>query len=136
VIPYAEIRTGIIPTQERTGDYGILGASFGGLFSIFAGLRSPEIYGKVISQSGAFTIESHPFVVWNLLDQKETVTFDAYLDVGKYEWLVESNIKFFTQLKNKSNKKNFFHEFNAGHNYVAWQNELPQCLTYMFPNVK
>jgi enterochelin esterase family protein len=99
VIPYVEKITGIIPIQERPGDYGILGASFGGLFAIFAGLRNPAIYGKVISQSGAFTIDQHPFVVWNLLDQKETVTFDAYMDVGKYEWLVETNIEFFNQIK-------------------------------------
>ena len=136
VIPYVEKITGITHIQERPGDYGILGASFGGLFAIFAGLRNPAIYGKVISQSGAFTIDQHPFVVWNLLDQKETVTFDAYMDVGKYEWLVETNIEFFNQIKIKSNKKCLFHVFNAGHNYVAWQNELPQCLIYMFPKIK
>lgn len=135
VIPYIEKITGILPIQERPGEYGILGASFGGLFAVFAGLRNPTIFGKVISQSGAFTIDQHPFVVWNLLDQIKTVPFDAYLDIGKYEWLLESNIEFFNQIKNKSNMKCLFHEFNAGHNYVAWQKDLPHCLTYMYPGI-
>jgi len=135
VIPFVEKLKGIIPINERPGEYGILGASFGGLFAVFAGLRNPEIFGKVISQSGAFTIDQHPFVVWNLLDQVGSVPFDIFLDVGKYEWLLNSNYEFFNQLRGKSNKKYLFHEFNAGHNYVAWQKEIPKSLSFIFPKI-
>lgn len=135
VIPMVESKFGLNPIKNRPGSYGILGASYGGLFSVYAGLRCPQVYGKVISQSGAFVINQHPFVVWDLLDLHKTISFDLYMSVGQFEPLLAQNSSFFEIIRKKSSKKLDFSVFPAGHNYPAWGHELPKCLKFIFSEV-
>ncbi|PKN84359.1 MAG: hypothetical protein CVU46_14405 [Chloroflexi bacterium HGW-Chloroflexi-8] len=132
VIPFVESKLGLNSIKHRPGSYGILGASFGGLFAVYAGLRSPQVYSKVISQSGAFNFRQHPFVIWDLLTLHKDLPFDLCMDVGQYEPLLASNSSFYEFIRKRSSKKLDFSVFPAGHNYPAWGNELPKCLKFIF----
>jgi len=132
VIPMVESKLGLNPINHHPGSYGILGASFGGLFSVYAGLRCPQIFGKVISQSGAFTGQEHPFVVWDLLNLSQKINFDLCIDVGLFEPLLKTNSTFYENIRRKSSKKLDFSVFPAGHNYPAWRDELSKCLKFMY----
>ena len=48
------------------GEWGLLGASLGGLMSLYAALRCPEIFNRVVSQSGAFTVRGRDSLVFDL----------------------------------------------------------------------
>ncbi len=69
VVPLAASHINLSDPTPGT-PYAILGASMGGLMSLYAALRLPGLFGKVISQSGAFgtSILHHPLVVDDLVD--------------------------------------------------------------------
>jgi hypothetical protein len=50
-LPWAREQTGATADPRRTA---IAGKSYGGLASVFAGLRRPDVFGTVIAQSGSF----------------------------------------------------------------------------------
>ncbi len=52
IIPLAQ--ENLILSPPGGEPYGILGASMGGLMALYSGLRLPTVFGKVLSQSGAF----------------------------------------------------------------------------------
>ncbi|HVO41160.1 MAG TPA: alpha/beta hydrolase-fold protein, partial [Aggregatilineales bacterium] len=69
VLDFTRRRVPLLDLGENPGAHGILGASMGGLMATYAGLRAPEIFGHVISQSGAFGFElkGHDSVIFDLI---------------------------------------------------------------------
>jgi enterochelin esterase-like enzyme len=129
VIPLAqEHLTLTLPGSEP---YGVLGASLGGLMATFTGMRLPQIFGKVISQSGAYILPEHQFVVVDLVRYAPTPEIEIWMDAGRYEWLLESNRQMFTLLKEKKYKVKY-HEFSGGHNYTAWRDDIWRGLEALF----
>ncbi len=53
VIPLAQEQLRLIPATR--GKWGVLGASLGGLMAVYTGVRYPQVFRKVLSQSGAFS---------------------------------------------------------------------------------
>jgi enterochelin esterase-like enzyme len=103
--------------------YGVLGASMGGLMAMYTGFRLPDLFGKVISQSGVFIQQDHQLVLLDLIRYAPRPDIDIWMDAGQYEWLLECNRQMYTLLKNKKFDVDF-HEFSGGHNYIAWRNDL------------
>ncbi len=65
VIPLAQEHLTLTPTGDEP--YGVVGASLGGLMAMYAGMRLPHVFGRVLSQSGAFILPEHQFVVVDLV---------------------------------------------------------------------
>lgn len=113
----------------------ISGSSAGGLTAALAALRKPELFGNVLSQSGAF---------WKGKDQEEfewlarqyalnpRVPVRFYLEAGLLETgshadLLASNRHLRNVLEAKGNEV-IYTEFNGGHTYLHWRGSLAQGL--------
>lgn len=131
VIPTARQQLNIINPYENKGSMTIGGASLGGLMSLYAALRMPHLFGKVISQSGAFTIGEHPMVVWDLIENFPVVPLKLWLDCGLFEFFIESNRQMKALLEQKGYEV-YYKENPAGHNYPAWRRLFPEALIALF----
>jgi len=131
VLPAALQHLNIIPPQEKQGSLAIGGASLGGLMALYAALRLPHWFGKVLSQSGAFTIGDQKLVVWSLLEHQQTLPIHLWLDCGIYEPLIETNREMAALLEQKGYTFTY-KESLSGHNYPAWRRLLPDALITLF----
>ena len=129
VIPLAQEHLTLIPPGGEP--YGILGASMGGLMALYTGMRMPQVFGKVLSQSGSFTPLEHELVVMDLINYVPPPAIDIWMDAGRYEWLLDDNRKMFSLLKEKKYKVRY-HEFSGGHNYTAWRDDIWRGLEALF----
>jgi enterochelin esterase-like enzyme len=129
VIPMAQENLWLTPAGN--GDFGIMGASLGGLMALYASLRLPSVFGKVLCQSGAFIFSEYESVVADLIRHIPAPRIEIWMDTGKYEWLLKGNQQMHALL-NKNKFKVKYHEFSGGHNYTCWCNELWRGLEKLF----
>ena len=115
------------------------GSSAGGLTAAFAALRHPELFGKVLSQSGAFWVgRNEEPTEWlarqYALSPKVPVRF--YLEIGLQEGaadMLASN----RHLRNVLEAKGYdlsYAEFNGGHTYACWRGSLAHGLLVLAGN--
>jgi enterochelin esterase family protein len=133
VLPLAAEHLHLLPLEENSGAYGILGASMGGLMALYSGLRLPDVFGKVISQSGAFgfDLESSESVIYDLVRNYEQRPIKIWMDVGRYEWLLPMNRKMHGLLDAQGYTP-IYREYSGGHNYTSWRNEVVLALEALF----
>lgn len=114
------------------------GASLGGLLSAQLAWRHPDLFGKVVSQSGAFLFspdmdkknpfagdESFPKQVLNEAPRD----IQWHLDCGTMEWLAQSNRNLEAALQSREASVSLSFR-NAGHNWVNWRNGIPAGLRF------
>ncbi len=121
-----------LPLVDEAGAHAVLGASFGGLMALFAGLRAPEVFGKVLAQSGAFAVDGRDFVVFDLARQAARRPLDVWMDCGRFEVLLEGNQRM-APLLAASGHRVEYREYNGGHNYPAWRDDVWRGLQWLFP---
>ena len=121
ILPLAKEQLNLEPVKN--GDYGIMGASLGGSMALFTALRLPQVFRKVVSQSGAFIAPDYQFVVVDLVRYTPPPDIDIWMDAGRLEWLLDGNRQMFTLLKEK-NYRVKYREFSGGHNYTAWRDDI------------
>ncbi|MGZ6346191.1 MAG: alpha/beta hydrolase [Anaerolineales bacterium] len=121
VIPLAQKHLSIMPPKEET--YGVVGASLGGLMALYTAIRLPKLFGKVISQSGAFIFSDYESVVFDLVRHKPRPKINIWMDAGLYDWLLGSNQQMHALLIEK-NYNIKYHEFPGGHNFTSWRNNI------------
>jgi enterochelin esterase-like enzyme len=114
------------------GDYGVLGASLGGLLALTIGLRYPKIFNRVLSQSGSFTLRGYDTLVFDLVRAKFNRQAKIWLDVGRYEVLKSTNRHMRDWLATM-NYEAAYREFHGGHNYPAWRDDVWRGLEALFP---
>lgn len=132
VLPLAQQHLNLINPAQQPGAHGVLGASMGGLMALYTGLRIPQVFGHVLSQSGAFRLEEDEMVVLPLVKHLPRPPLRIWLDVGRYEWLRESNREMRALLEARG--YDFaYREINAGHNYPAWRDDIWRGLEWLFP---
>jgi enterochelin esterase-like enzyme len=131
LLPLAKRELNLVDVEAQPGAYGILGASMGGLMALYAGLRAPKVFGRVLSQSGAFTLDAHDTVVWDLVQHGPAQPLQVWMDVGRYEWLLACNQRM-ADLLNARGYALAFREHNGGHNYPSWRNNLGRGLEWLF----
>lgn len=112
----------------------ILGASLGGITSVHAAIKYPEIFGRVGGQSSSFWIDDERVV-------KELETLDAkrnnykfYFDVGILEG-AEDDRKAVEILR----KKGFdvtYREAETGHNWTSWRDRLADAFVALWSDAK
>lgn len=126
----------------------VTGMSLGGLASAFCGLRHPDVFGNVLSQSGSYwwrpgeTSGSSDGGDWQWLTRE----FEAapqlplrwYMDVGlledgsrpehpTYPTMTAANRRLRDVLTNKGYEVTYT-EFNGGHDYVSWRGTIADGL--------
>jgi enterochelin esterase-like enzyme len=133
VLPLAKAELNVMEIAENKASYGVLGASMGGLMAIYTALRFPEIFGKVISQSGAFSFGRHDAVIFELIKRFDLHSTKIWMDVGVYDFvhLLEANRRLHPLLVERGYDVTY-QEYPAGHNYSAWRDEVWQGLEVLF----
>lgn len=132
VLPLAHEHLPLVDEQKEPGAHAVLGASFGGLMALFAGLRAPDVFGKVLSQSGAFAVDGRDFVVFDLARQAAHSPLEVWMDCGRFEVLLEGNQRM-APLLAASGHRVEYREYNGGHNYPAWRDDVWRGLQWLFP---
>ncbi len=118
-------------TDKPMGSYGIMGASMGGLMALYTGLRLPHIFGRVLSQSGAFSMGSNDLIVYDLVRLGAARPQKIWMDVGRFEWLLGTNRRMQALLSARGFDP-VYREFSGGHNYPSWRDDLWRGLEYLF----
>ncbi len=133
VLPLARKELNLIDIEANPGAFGVLGASMGGLMALFTGARIPQVFGKVLSQSGAFSWGNFDMVVFDLLQQGDLRPLKIWLDVGAYDLagLLVSNQRMQTML-NQRGYAYSYREYHAGHNFPAWRDDIWRGLETLF----
>ncbi len=131
VLPAAYGSLNLIDVDAEPGQFGVLGASAGGLMALYTGLRLPQLFGKVLAQSGAYTLDGFEFVVWDLARRIDPEAIKIWLAAGCYEMLVDCNRGMAGLLEERGFDFRY-HEYTGGHNYPAWRNDVPAGLEFLF----
>ncbi len=132
LLPAAQSVLNLVDIHAAPRSYGVLGASLGGLTALYSGLRLPDIFGRVASQSGAWTLEGYDTVVYDLIRYGPRRPLHIWMDCGRFERLLETNRRMFALLEEKGYGVTY-NEYEAGHNYTAWRNDLWRGLQTLFP---
>lgn len=132
ILPLASEQLNLLDVKTKPGAYGVLGASLGGTMSLYTGLRMPDVFGKVLCQSGAFMTESRDFVVADLVKHGQGRDVNIWMDAGKLGFLLEDNRSMFSLLQEKGYSVTY-REFSGGHNFTAWRDDLWRGLEALFP---
>jgi enterochelin esterase family protein len=155
VLPLASRELNLVDIKKQPGAFGVLGASFGGLMSVYTGLRLPEIFGRVLSQSPVFETEGRDFVAVDLI-RHATVVRDGipqppnpaeyhhlhlrqvqvsapriYMDVGAFDFLLEDDRRMVPLLREHGFDLTY-HEYIGAHNYTSWRDHVHLGLEKMF----
>lgn len=131
LLPLAQKHLNLVDPHEQPGAYGVLGASMGGLMAMYTGLRMPGVFGRVLSQSGAFEMGEYETVVSQLVRHVPRLPLKIWMDVGRYEWLLEPNRHMYELLRERGYDVTY-HEYRAGHNYPAWRDDVWRGLEVAF----
>lgn len=131
ILPLAESNLNIVRNAKTPGSYGILGASIGGLMALFTGMRMPEVFGQVLSQSGTFNFINDSPLVFDLVTTGPKRSIRVWMDVGRFE----SNLSVNRSMHNLLVSKGYpvaYQEYNAGHNYTSWGNQIENGLVALY----
>ncbi len=129
VIPLAQEQLRLTPAAR--GDWGVVGASMGGLMAVYTGMRYPHIFRKVLSQSGAFSTMEHESILSDLIRCAARAEIEIWMDAGLYEGLLENN----RQMNALLSENDFhvkYHEYPGGHNYTSWRDDIWRGLEELF----
>jgi enterochelin esterase-like enzyme len=125
------------PVSRDSATRGLWGASLGGMASVYAAMQRPDLFGLVVSQSGAFQgIPTEPYKrgasEWLLsqFQNLEQLPVRFSLECGQLEWLLGANRRFAAMLFDKSYQHRYL-ERPSGHNWVTWRNGLNDSLEFM-----
>lgn len=117
----------------------VAGSSYGGLAAAFAGLTAPQVFGNVLSQSGAFWYSGKPQgdinAEWMLIRrfvESPRLPLRFYMEVGLLEHIRDADMVFCNRhLRDALEAKGYdvtYSEYMGGHNYVCWRGSLADGL--------
>jgi enterochelin esterase-like enzyme len=108
----------------------VMGASLGGLISVYLALTRPELFSRAASQSGAFLLARDRILA---LARKACSGQSFYFDVGKYEpRFIPAHLDLLEELEARG-CRSFFQELAGGHNWSTWRGHLKELLTFLWP---
>lgn len=132
VLPLARRELTLFDLDTNPGSYAVLGASMGGVMAMFTGLRWPDVFSRVLSQSGAFGVVHKNYVVQDLIRYCPAQPLEIWMDVGELEGLLSANRKIYESLMDR-NYRVTYREYAGGHNYTSWRNDIWRGLEHFFP---
>lgn len=123
LVPWARRNYHATTQPERTI---VAGSSFGGLASVFAGFKHPDVFGNVISLSGSFwwkpDDEKKGEWLTSLAEASPKVDLRFYLEVGlmeSYSMQIDANRHMRAVLAAKGYPLHYS-EYNGGHSFLNW----------------
>jgi enterochelin esterase family protein len=141
LLPWLEAHYPVLPGVEHRG---LMGASFGGVASLFAAVRHPDVWGRLLLQSGSFAftdIGDHDRgVLWDPIvkfvngfrEESAPLHARVYQSCGTFESLIYYN-RSLVPLFQKCAEAHMFNEAPDGHNWINWRDRLREGLTFLFP---
>ncbi len=132
------------PVTEDRSELGVMGASFGGVTSLFTAWTRPGVFGKLLLQSGSFVftdIGHHgrselfdPVVdfVNDFRNDPSRVDARVFLSCGTFESLIWFNRSLKPLLQDAGVDVRFV-EAQDGHNWINWRDRLRDGLTWLYP---
>ena len=118
-MPAIDAKYNTIKTRDGRG---IIGASLGGVTSVWVGLKYPEVFSRIGGQSSSFWVDNERVV-------KELARLDAgrikyrfYLDDGAFEG-TEDTRRINVLLRGKGYPVTYL-EGATGHNWTSWRDRL------------
>lgn len=131
VLPLARKHLRLINLKEQPAAFGVLGASAGGIGAMYTGFRMSEIFGKVLCQSGVFTLEGRDLAAVDLVRHRHAHDLKIWMDVGVLDDLLEDNRRM-SHLLQEQEYNVTYREFSGGHNYTSWRDDVWRGLEEMF----
>jgi enterochelin esterase family protein len=132
VLPLARQHLSLMDPLVQPGAWGVMGASMGGLMALYTALRLPQIFGRVLSQSGAYVSLGLEPLIFDLVEHSPSTQIKIWMDAGRYEEVLPGN-RLMRDLLVKKGYPVEYQEFSSGHNYPAWRNHLQPGLEWLFP---
>ena len=109
---------------------GVMGASLGGLISVYAALSRPDLFSLVAGQSSALMIEEQKLA--SMVQSTRRASFRFYFDVGKYEPRFIPAHESFIGLLKKKRWQTLYQELPGGHNWTSWRAHLKDLLIFLW----
>lgn len=123
LVPFVDAR---FRTRAERDGRALLGASLGGVISVWTALRHPEVFARVGGQSSAFWIDRERVVAalakLDAAHRRENL-MRFYFDVGRLESVLDVNRRVKTSLTGKGYPV-VYRESEAGHNFTTWRDAL------------
>lgn len=141
MLPAVKQRFGVVDDPR---EIGLMGASFGGVSSLYTAWSRPGVFGKLLLQSGSFVftdIGRHdrgplfdPVVQFVNAYRADPARVDAkiFLSCGQFESLIWFNRGLFPLMRDAGLDVRFV-EAQDGHNWIAWRDRLREALTWLYP---
>ena len=132
------------PLEDTPAARALMGASFGGVASLHAAWRHPEVYGNLLLQSGSFAFSDlgrhhrgpvfDPVVRFmNEFRERPGVPAERmYLSCGIYESLIYENRSLLPKLQTQGIDVKL-EEARDAHNWENWRDRLRNGLSWLFP---
>ncbi|MBC8399860.1 MAG: hypothetical protein H8E14_00065 [Candidatus Marinimicrobia bacterium] len=129
-------------TENQASARLIVGDSFGGLISVYAGFKRPDIFGLVYGQSGYYSFQEDTLIKQITISDTQPVRF--YIDVGLYEHYIggdllpASEVDFLAanrRLKSVLEERGYdliYREYPEGHTWGNWRRHLIDALIHFF----
>ena len=134
LLPWARERYQATSDPSRTV---VAGSSYGGLAAAYAGFRYPDVFGNVLSQSGAFwwrpeSDTEHEWLIHQFVESA-CLPLRFYLDVGTFEngFKDPSMLVANRHMRDVLRAKGYpvaYAEYVGGHDYPCWEITLPHGL--------
>jgi GH15 family glucan-1,4-alpha-glucosidase/enterochelin esterase-like enzyme len=119
VVPAIDAKYNTIKSRDGRG---IIGASLGGITSIWVGLKYPEVFSRIGGQSSSFWVDNERVVKeLSKLDANQT-KFRFYLDDGSMEG-TEDTRRVVVMLRAKGYPVTY-RIGETGHNWTSWRDRL------------
>lgn len=132
--------------SDKPEDIIIGGFSLGGLFAAYVGLKYPNIFGNVLSQSGSFFWSANAPKETNWIISKykeaEVLPMKFFINVGvlenmdypPYSSMIDINKEMRDVLIERKNTIVKYEEFKSGHDYLSWGETLSNGLMFLLGN--
>jgi enterochelin esterase family protein len=131
VLPLASSEIHLVDLEKQPGAHAVMGASMGGLMSVFTALNMPQVFGKAISQAGAFELWEHETMAMKMVRYFPRPPVKLWLDCGTLDFLLPANRKMNALLLEKGYDVTY-QESGGAHNYTTWRNSCARALEVMF----
>ncbi|HZH90616.1 MAG TPA: alpha/beta hydrolase-fold protein [Pyrinomonadaceae bacterium] len=127
LVPFVDARYRTRPVREARA---LMGASLGGVISVWTAIRHPDVFERVAGQSTAFQIDDERVVTalagLEPIGQARPMKF--YFDVGLLEPIWKVNRRVRVMLAGKGFPV-AYREAAAGHNWTSWRDQLEEAFT-------
>lgn len=132
------------PLADEPAARAIMGASFGGVAALHAAWRYPDLYGRLLLQSGSYAFSDigrhqrgavfDPVVRFmNEFRERPGVPAERiYMSCGIYESLIYENRSLLPRLQQQGIEVRF-EEVRDAHNWENWRDRLRNGLSWIFP---